>query len=110
MKRSTFELGLKVKPVRASKYFWQISTSGKSENLGSLNDFKLKSKKRGDRTTLSLYKSYSQIIWIKERRHFTKEAKVLCKALAKVLYLISLNNNNNNNNNNNSVIYPQQYL
>ena len=52
MKRSTFELGLKVKPVRASKYFWQISTSGKRENLGSLNDIKLKSKKRGDQTIL----------------------------------------------------------
>ena len=52
MKRSTFELGLKVKPVRTSKYFWQISTLGKRENLGSLNDIKLKSKKRGDQTIL----------------------------------------------------------
>ena len=52
MKRSTFELGLKVKPVRASKYFWQKSTLGKSENLGSLNEIKLKSKKRGDQTIL----------------------------------------------------------
>ena len=50
--RSTFELGLKVKPVRASKYFWQKSTLGKRENLDSLNDIKLKSKKRGDQTIL----------------------------------------------------------